>query len=166
MTFFVRDAVHADILKVTRRMRAIDAKEIFCGRFDDNPATLADELALAGRMAIKQLALGMEHRPVAILAAYLVSPVVAQVAMFATDEWPRIAKSAHAYVRKLFIPCVLTPNVLRAECRVYEENFTARRWLKRLRFTEETMPFALGNEGERFVQMAWLNPDFPGFRRP
>ncbi|HQF30633.1 MAG TPA: hypothetical protein PLJ34_04220 [Hyphomicrobiales bacterium] len=149
------------VTDVARRMRDVDRREIFAGRFSDG-RTLEDLAGLAAHLmagadfALRSEILALDDgTPVASLGAWVLSPGVASVHMFATDDWARIWRPATRYCRKEFIPFVLVPNVHRAECRPWAEHIGARRWLRHLGFVEEGVARSFGKNGEDFIYMAW-----------
>lgn len=154
----VRDATALDIETVVTDMRAADAREVYAGRFTDDPAALIADLAAARRYAIVFLALcAGEFDPIALIGAHLRAPGVAAVTMIATDRWAEIAWPATRYVIRTAIPVFLAPNVHRAQCEAWEGNDVSRAWLETLGFEAEGTLQAYGKNRDNFVQYAWLN---------
>jgi hypothetical protein len=158
----VRDAAPADVAYVIPRMREADAREVYAARFTPDPQALVDDMIAGLPWRIGFLALaGDDGAPIALLAAGLTTPTVAEVLMVATDDWRKIAFSATRFALRVAIPCYLGPNVRRAECKAWVGNVASRRWLKTLGFAEEGVLAAYGRRGEAFVQCAWVNSRFP-----
>ncbi|MDE2579954.1 MAG: hypothetical protein KGL46_14215 [Hyphomicrobiales bacterium] len=155
----VVDAEAADIAHVVANMRAADAREVFAARFDDDPYGLAADMVAARARCIGFLAMRADDgEPVALLAAALTTPTVADVLMIATDRWPDIAFAATRFAVRRAIPCYLDTNVARAECRAWEGNAVACRWLEALGFSQEGLLRRYGRAGENYRLYARLNP--------
>jgi hypothetical protein len=147
------------IAHVVHNMRAADAREVFAARFSDSRDQLVDDLYAGRPFCIGFLALcGDDGTAIALLGARLMTPVVADVLMIATDDWPKIALAATRFAIRVAIPCYLGPNAQRAECKAWEGNAVSRRWLEALGFEEEGTLRAYGAGMERFVQYGWVNP--------
>ncbi|MBS7703184.1 hypothetical protein [Chelatococcus asaccharovorans] len=158
---FIRPATVADIEHICRNLRPIDRHEVMAVRFNDDPDALVDDILMLGPRKLGLFALADAGRePVALVGAHLMTPTTAAASMIATARWNAIARPAHRWVRRVFMPAVLAPHVARAECRVWDGNTVARRWLRRLGFAEEGRAPALGRHGEAYVQCAWINPSW------
>lgn len=162
-----RDATIDDIEHVLRNLRPRNRREFECTRWDARPRAIAAEIASHDYFCIKHFALCREHGPpVALAGAWMVAPGVALVRLCATDEWPTIARPVHRWLKRVFIPCVLKPNVRRAETRVLRNGPADDRetlcWLHALGFKTEGIALALGRNGESFWHVAWINPEHGG----
>lgn len=162
----VRDATPADVMHVFCRLRAHNAREFAACRWDASPSALVAETAELAPVCIKHFCLAdAHHDPIALAGAWLVAPGVALVRLCATEQWLTIARPAYRWLKRVFIPCVLEPNVRRAETRVLDTGPRSRDWLDRLGFREEGLARALGRNGEDFVHVAWINPSFGSDRK-
>lgn len=170
-----RDATPSDVLHVLTHLRAHNAREFAACRWSAEPEALAQETASLEPICIKHYALcagpsrtalddgpgaagGAEEPAVALIGAWLIAPGVAVVRLCATEQWLTIARPAYRWLKRVFIPCVLEPNVRRAETRVLDTGAPSREWLHRLGFHDEGIARALGRNGEDFVHVAWINP--------
>jgi hypothetical protein len=154
-----RIASREDVAWVVANMRDLDRREVFAGRWTDEPADLVEDIETSRAMLIRLDALcTAAGEPVALLGAWLSSPGVGHALMIATDHWAEIAALAHRYVVKRFLPLVCAPNLRRLECRAWAGHHVSRAWLERLGFVEEGFCHALGKGGEDFVQFAWFPP--------
>src|SRR5262245_53919000 len=154
------DATRRDIDYVLSHLRAHNVRELAAVRWNASPAAIAAEYVALEPCCIKHFAFFHDdaQAPIALAGAWLATPAVALVRMAATDEWPTIAHGVYRWFRRVFIPCVLEPNVLRAETRVLDTGAVSRRWLHRLGFREEGIARSFGRAGEDYVHMAWINP--------
>lgn len=166
----VRDATAIDIERVVLAMRDADAFEVYAERFDKSPSALIADFVTARARALGFLALCNEDgAAVALLAALLVAPERAEVAMIATNEWHQIAAAATRFALRQAIPAYLG-GVASAECRVWSGNIVARQWLKRLGFVRAATFNHYTRDGETFLLYRWVNPDiaasFPAASSP
>jgi hypothetical protein len=153
----VREATPLDIETVIPLMRAADAREVYAGRFVDDPVALAEELVEGARYCIALLALCADDgEPVAIIGARLKWPNVASILMVATDRWGEIAFAATRWVKRVAIPVYIAPNCHRAQCEAWIGNHDTRAWLGMLGFETEGRLAGYGRNGEHFIQYAWL----------
>ncbi len=84
-----------------------------------------------------------------------------QVGFFATAQWPRIAKGATKWIKRTFIPqLVTTPNVNRVVCYSIASYHPMHRWLEFLGATLEGELPDYGVSRETFLQYAWRRSDF------
>lgn len=174
----VHEANAFDVFSVLNNLREHNRREFAACRWDPSPAAIAGEIAGMEEICIKHYALcGLAPAldrpcatcccterclptPIALAGAWLVAPGVALVRLCATDQWLTIAKPAYRWLKRVFVPCVLAPNVRRAETRVLDTGLASRAWLRRLGFHDEGIARALGKNGEDFVHVAWINPSF------
>lgn len=153
----VLPASEADVHFVVTFMREADRREVYAGRWTDEPADLVADIELSRPMMIRLEALCADDaEPVALLGVWLKSPGVGTGLMLATDRWGEIARAAHRHVLRRFLPLVCAPNLHRLECQAHVEHAVSRRWLARLGFVEEGIARALGKHGEDFVHCAWF----------
>jgi hypothetical protein len=145
-----------DIHHVCIHMREHNAHECFNTRYHRSPYLLAQEIIANRKTALAQLCLmDAVGEPVAILGAYRTAPQVAVLQMIATDRWGEIAFAAYRMFRTIFIPHVLAPNVRVAMTAVLA-NGSDRSFLLRAGFLELAPALPLGNNGELYVQVAWV----------
>jgi hypothetical protein len=140
------------VTAIARSMRAADRREIFACRFREDPDELAAQVlavATCGFVAWSPA------QPVAVVAAVEAWPGFWRVAMFATDQWPRVAASTTRAVRRAMIPALLVAGGRRAECCSDAEHQDAHRWLVRLGFVPEARLWSYGKRGEDFILFAW-----------
>ena len=153
----VRDANRLDIRQVAENMREADAREIFAGRWDDDPEALVNDLLAARPLctALKALCVS-EWAPVAIIGAFRRSPTVLETFMFATPAFPAIGRQATRWVKRIGFPCYVDPWGRRSQCCAWEGNAVSRAWLEELGYEAEGVLRAFGKNGEHFVQYARL----------
>lgn len=146
-----------DVAYVVTHMRAADRREVYAGRWTDEPADLVADIEASRVMMIRlEALLAADGLPVALLGVWLKSPGVGIGLMVATDRWGEIAAAAHRYVLRRFLPLACAPNLRRLECQAHVEHAVSRRWLARLGFVEEGLARSVGKNGEDFVHLAWF----------
>jgi hypothetical protein len=156
----VRSATPADVHHVLSHLREHNRREMAACRWEVSTRALAREIKQLEEVCIQHFSLaGADGTPVALTGAWLVAPGVALVRLCATDQWLTIARPAYRWLKRVFIPCVLVPNVRRAETRVLDTGDASRAWLRKLGFRDEGIARALGKNGEDFVHVAWINPN-------
>ena len=154
----VRDATYDDIHHVVANLRPEDVEEQFAARFDDDRMRLTADIAALRGLAIKQIAACPDDgRAATIVTAYLKTPSVAGIHMCSTPRFAEIARDAHRYTVRRFIPAVLVPNVAMAESRILATHLRARRWIAACGFREVGEPLPYGRDGEAYVHVAWIN---------
>jgi hypothetical protein len=151
MSAWIRPAAALEILDVARRMRAADRLELEAGLWDASPEAIAHGMSAPGRIA---LACG-RARAEAVVGIAWRAPRLVEVAMIATDAFPRIALPLTRHVRRALMPALLARGVIRAECRSIEGHVAAHRWLLALGAAPEAMLDDCGKGRERFVLFAW-----------
>jgi len=158
------DATHDDIAFVVAHLRETNRREIAACRWEVSVRALQAEFVALEPVCIKLYALktqpGVNGEPVALVGAWIAAPGVALVRLIATDQWLTIARPAYRWLKRTFIPFVLVPNVRRAETRVLDIGKPSRAWLRTLGFYDEGIARALGKNGEDFVHVAWVNPNW------
>ena len=160
----IREARPKDIDFVVSDMLPADREEQFACMFEpaaERHRALRDRLQASLRVAIRFCAmLDDEGYPGALVAAFLASPGVAAVYHLRSSAWPGIARAAHRFYVRTFIPTVLVPNVRLAECRIMASHAEARAWVLRLGFRENGEPLPYGSQGQLFVHAVWVNANW------
>lgn len=145
-----------DVTWIARNMRADDARELFATRYDDDPDRLAlDVLTRWGPMW--WVAGSTKHnRPIAVIGATQLWPMVWQVGMFATDEFDQIGLGLTRWVIRSMIPAIREIGVHRAEAKSIEGHDVAHRWLEMLGAVRDPTPLdQYGRGGETFHNFVW-----------
>lgn len=142
---------------VVLNMRLADWREIFCCRAGDDAESFVDEMILhcaAGFCAYVARAVG-EAAPVAVIGVAALTPVVGSAFMFATDQFDEIGWSLTRRLKSEIVPGLRRAGLARVECRAWEGNSAALRWLRHLGAKPEAVLRGYGRDGETFIQMAW-----------
>lgn len=119
-------ARYADVVEIARRMRDMDAEEIW-------PVTIArtaETLAL-GTVAGEGYKFVARYGavPVATWGATPTRPGVVSVWMYSTDQWPKVALTVTRHIRRELIPCLINDGCVRAECWSHSGHHVAHKWL-------------------------------------
>lgn len=101
----------------------------------------------------------LDGESVAVMSATCETPKSAQVGLYATDAFNRVAISVTRKIKREVMPALVKMGVTRAECRCWEAHKDARRWLGILGAKEECLIPEYGANGETFVQLAWRPSD-------
>lgn len=144
---------YPDVLYVAENMREWDKREIYAGRFTDDPHDLAESICLTG--GISYVVKTDDNEPVVVFGVVPISPTFWNVYMFCTDRFGEVAVELGKYIKRIVIPGVLSTGALRAECRSMEGHTDAHRWLKFLGFRFEGENLMLGKHGETFYLFAF-----------
>lgn len=149
------DLSYRDLLHVASNMRAMDRREIYATRWNDDPKELA---ASCMNPVVKEFAkvAFWGKVPVAAIGAAPIWPGVWSVWMFATDDFPKVSLSLHRYVVNTFAP-TLRRHCHRAECRSLAAHTEAHRWLTSLGAAQEATLLGFGKNREDFHVFAWHN---------
>lgn len=92
--------------------------------------------------------------PIAIFALSEVRRGVMTVSLFATDDFPQIARPATHYLARRLFP-VMRQRCHRIECRSLGEYSDTRRWLRTFGMEPEAKLRRYGCGGEDFTLFAW-----------
>lgn len=138
---------------VTLRMRAADAREIYACRWKYDPLDVARQVCALSRFGF--VAWTPDGEPAAVVCAREDWPGLYQVAMFATDAWPRVAASATRFCMQAIRPAMIAAGCRRAEARSAATHAQAHAWLHRLGFVAECRLPAYGKDNEEFILFAW-----------
>lgn len=155
----VREALPDDARHVIFHMRESDRREVYAGRFNDDPHDLFQdfESMRAFGVALRTLASATGNpapaEPVALVGVWSFRPGVGVINLIATSAWPRIAMAAHRYLARTYIPA-MQKQFRRLECQPLATNTVTRAWLRRLGFEEEGVARVLGRDGEDFIHCA------------
>lgn len=142
----------ADVLEVAGNLRAKDMAELIAA----NPGFDADSIPLlmADRYGDSEHALGawLDDEPIAIGAIVPTGDGAAQIGLFATDEFPRIALAMTRFIRNRLIPQYEAHGFRRFECASVAGYDEAHRWIETLGLKRaETLP-GIGAGGEDFIR--------------
>lgn len=155
---------HMDILSIVTGMREWDRREVYACRWDDDPLTLAHQLAMSGDFG---WVIGQE-RPIAGVGAVPLWPGVWSAWMIATDEWPAVALPVTRFVRRAMIPALLRDGAHRVECDSMVGHDVAHAWLRVLGAVQEGPPRHRGRNREPFITFIWTREGvlgrWPGLR--
>ena len=121
-------AIYADVVFIARRMRKLDAEEIFPLTWTGKPEDLAASCVAGG---ISTVALSGDV-PVAAWGAREIRPCFWNVWMFATDRWPEVALSVTRHINREMMPAMIDAGAVRADCWSMEGHDVAHRWLELL----------------------------------
>jgi hypothetical protein len=126
-------ATYAEIVYVARRMRALDAEEIYPHLWHPTPEDLS---AYCAQTKISFVAL-MDGTPVVAFGANERFPKVWAVWMFATDDWPKVALSVTKFVRRQMLVEIDRYDPVRLDCWSMDGHDTAHQWLEAFGFIRE-----------------------------
>jgi hypothetical protein len=141
-----------DLVLVCRHLRAMDAKEIFATRFDDDPDRLAAEVLRipAGWVACHH------DLPVAYVGAVEMWPGMWAPSVFGTDAFPSVGLGLTQFIRRRMIPSLLELGMRRAEAKSIDGHDDAHRWMEVLGARREGVPHLnYGKGGETFHTFVW-----------
>ena len=140
-----------DVMYVAHHMRDWDRREVFAGRFSDDPDTLAMDIMRHGHSWVVG-----DERAIAVVGAVEILPGGWSVLMFSTDEFPKIALSLTRFIKKRMIPLMIGWGARWAECRSVEGHDQAHGWLEVLGAKRDRDPLLnYGKNGETFFRFAW-----------
>lgn len=98
--------------------------------------------------------------PTVVVGAAEMLPGVWSAGMFATEAWPGIAFRVTNFIRRRFIPAMVTHHGMRrAEARSIEGHPHAGPWLLHMGFRQEAVCPDFGMRGETFHLYAWRFSD-------
>lgn len=154
-------AIVPDLHHVLPRMRPADRREVYAGRWTDDPAdVVADLVALAPLRLFLETFFARDGEPVALIGAHAISPGVADIMMVATDRWAEVSFRATRWAHREGKGRLTEAGIRRAQCRAHADHDVSIGWLQHLGMVAEGTATALGRDGEDFVLFAWLNPAF------
>lgn len=114
-----------------------------------------DVVAALAMPAIEFQMFSHQRRPAAFVAFHAITPRTLQVAMLATDEWPRIARQVYRWGVRVAKPRLLARGYTRAEVRTIDGHEDAIRMLERFGFELECRVPRYGASGTTFLQYSW-----------
>lgn len=163
-----REPTPGDLVDVAENMRAGDIREAFAlraraGTLDDRRELAMMLWAFRDRAAWFEVQ-GLDGSPRA--AAFLgVWPTdetggLLAASMFATPDFPVIARAWIKRVRTVVMPAILARGTRRVECRALRSYRTTRLLIRACGAVEECTLPDYGKSGESFVLYAWRRSDF------
>jgi hypothetical protein len=135
------------VLYVAENMREWDKKEVYAGRWTDDPYDLSADICSIGGVSFVA---GHSDEPIAVVGAIPVHPTLWSVFMFATDKFPEIGMSLTKFLKRTYIPGIFNAGALRGECRSMEGHTQAQEWLECLGAVREATLPMVGKNGETF----------------
>lgn len=148
----LRPVTYQDALAVASNMRESDRREIFAGRWNDDPEELAADCLCFGSFGW----IACEPHPIAVVGAAPLHPGVWSVYMFAGNDFLKIKLSLTKFVKRVMIPSLVEVGAHRAECHSIDGHVEAHRWLEFLGATRESTRRRFGRNGEDFHCYVWL----------
>jgi len=145
------------VLHVALYARESDRIEIEACMARYDAADLANRVIALSRFGA--IAADEDGAPVAAISAAEIHPGAYQVAMFATDDWSKVALGATRWALRSLKPAMLAAGGRRAECRSIASHAAAHRWLEALGFVREAVLPDCGKSRETFYQYAWRLAD-------
>jgi len=146
-------ATHPNVLHVSERMRASDAREIYATSWADDPADLAARVMMAP--GFTWTAHGDDGEPIAVIGSAPLWPNMWQAYAFATDRWPEVYREVTKHALRYMIPGLENSGVHRAQCASIEGHDDAHRWLEFLGASRTSTLDGYGKGGERFFIYSW-----------
>lgn len=161
---WLHEPTPGDVLHVARNMREMDAREIL----DIHKSLDRDAFAaVASTMipgALVAIGAGLDGAPfcaaVLLVCSSESKPWLAEASLFATDDFPLLARPLIRFVRQRVIPALIADGVRRVEARVLESYAVSRRFLRACGAVEEFPMPDHGPAGQRYVMCAWRRSDF------
>ena len=145
-------ATYADLVFIARRMRDLDAEEIFPLTWTGRPEDLAAGISAVGGHAAVALSGDV---PVAAWGATMQRPDFWSVWMFSTDRWPEVALTVTRSIKKDLIPSLVADGAVRADCWSMEGHDVAHRWLESLGAIREASVEDYGSTRKVFHCYSW-----------
>jgi|TARA_Y100000310_G_scaffold250498_1_gene256737 hypothetical protein len=150
--------VYSDLVFIARRMRVLDAEEIFPLVSGGTPEDLAFQTLAVGGLARVAL---FDLEPVAAYGAHMSRPGIWQVWMFATDKWKSVGRAVTMDIRRRMMPEMLSePSAVRAECWSMDGHDEAHRWLEVLGAIREATVEDYGPSRKVFHCYSWTRSRF------
>jgi len=146
-------ATYSDVVFIARRIRALDAEEIFPLMPNPTPENLAMGSVQAGDLAF--VALADDGEPVAAFGAAWKRPLIYSVWMYATDRWMDVALSVTRHIRRVMMPEMIDSGAVRAECWTIETHEPAHRWLEVLGARREATVEDYGPLRKKYHCYSW-----------
>jgi hypothetical protein len=136
---------------IAKHMRDHDRREAEAVLHDPSPAAIAWHACNSGSL-VRVL---HTDRPVFVLGVTERWPRVWTAWMFATEEFPTVAKAATRYVRSALLPALRNLGMVRADAQSLADNVSAHAWMKLTGAVFDVDLKAWGSQGEDFVQYRW-----------
>lgn len=161
-----REATPHDVRLVCWNLRPESRREVWAARFDNPNTLIAGATFVEEQVAakpIKRFALcpDADSPPAALAGAFLAGPRAAGLQLLSTPQWLTLARPAYVWLRRVFWPCVLVPNVAVAMTMVLDGPPEEYAWLERLGMTIESRALPIGPGGLCFRLAVWINPTPP-----
>lgn len=136
---------------VCRNLRAADVRELEATRFGElDRDELAVEIVRTWGGTYGWVVFDADGEPTAIFGATNPWPGMFSAFMVATDNFPRVGLGLTKFVKRIFIPHLLSRGH-RVEARSIEGHDHAHKWLRALGATVEARHFNYGRQGEDFL---------------
>lgn len=139
---------------VAYRMREADYDELSATSFARNRNELADSLAVP-ISRVKTMYVCLETEPTVVVGWSMTRPGVAQIGMFATDNFRKIAAGVNRFITREMFQDINRCNIHRMECFSLGTHAEAHSWLEWLGLSKEAELESYGRNGEKFVSFAW-----------
>lgn len=141
-----------DLLYVAENMHEWDKREIYAGRWTEDPYDFAQQVDAMGAVGFISY---YDGKPVSVVCAYPMSPTLWNVIMFSTSDFEKVWFDTIRYIKRFFIPAIVSTGALRAECRSMDGHVMAHRWLECIGFRNEGINRMVGKHGEDFYVFAF-----------
>lgn len=152
MTVELIEAAYADVVFIARRLRALDAEEIFPLLFNPTSEGLAASAVYNNVLKTVALKNGV---PVCAFGAGEHYPRFYKVWMFSTDRWPEVALSVTRAIKNTTIPALVNMGAVRADCWSMEGHDVAHRWLNILGAVREASAEDYGQQRKTYYCYSW-----------
>jgi len=126
-------STYGAVVYVARRMRDLDAEEIYPHLWNPTAENLAAMSIAHGRNYVALC----NGKPVVAFGAAERFPKVWSCWMFATDEWRDVAMSVTKYIRREFSKEIVATGAVRLYCWSMDGHDTAHKWLEAFGFIRE-----------------------------
>lgn len=142
------------VWSVAYRMREMDYEELSATSFAVDRHDLADSLAVSVSR-VKTAFVCQDGETAAVVGWSIPRPGVAQIGMFATDNFRKISLGVNRFVIRDLFPNINRCNAHRMECFSLGTHTEAHSWLEWLGLHKEAELEGYGRNGEKFVSFAW-----------
>jgi hypothetical protein len=151
----IEPATEAEIHAVALAMRERDFEEISAVSFADTREELAASFAAQLKNRKDILCASWDGEPVCVGGFIEIRPRTISLALFATDDFPKIALGLTRFIRNQMIPRLVEAGVHRIEALSLAGYDGVHAWLRTVGLVQETGPLLnFGKNGETFLQFA------------